>query len=238
MKTRISFRALPFLIPLLVFGSLPIARSAGAQTDAEITEAFKWYGTLGYPNTGKLPFVRVAEGIWYGEETGKPVTYRRYGFLVSSTDREFEVGFPDLSFARFIKTPAGVTGPKRIWYDPVDLELLARKRTGRAIGTDAFEAAHDGFAGPLELSYQIFVLSQAIAGRGNPELARKLFRSSHPENPGDTTFMDELLQPQLADRMARACVWETILKFDNVLVKRDVILDDYKSIVRRFPKAK
>jgi len=38
--------------------------------------------------------------------------------------------------------------------------------------------------------------------------------------------------------MARACVWETFLKFDNVLVKRDVILDDYKSIVRRFPKAK
>lgn len=222
----------------ILIGYVNLAPAAYSQSSvAEMVAAYEWFDTLNYPTISSLPFIQVAGGIWYGEETKAPVTHHRFGFLVKDEGEIFSVFFPDLTTETFRKSPPTVSGPRRVGYDLVDIKAWAKSRIS-LLNTPRWSVETKGdFEGLVDRSVQMFVVSRACAGAGNVSLGCELYKSVNDAASHSTEFSDNPSRAGLANRMALACIWTAILKFDDLKTTRAQILEDYKSVLTRFPQA-
>lgn len=90
-------------------------------------EVFRQLDQLDPLETTKLPFVKVATGLWskYGDDP--PSNHYRYGFLLSEKDGSFTVRFLDLTCDTLQSTPAGTAEHERVGHTPQDMAELARE---------------------------------------------------------------------------------------------------------------
>lgn len=148
---------------------------------ADEREFFAWWDRLGFPDVGRLPFVRVWTGSYSRTGDDDPVPATTQGFLVEEAGPRFRVFLTDLS--EFQGTAKEVEGRPwdRVGIDRVDLETFVRA------GLDGLEAqgpeipwfeksdpfgAHE-YALPNH-AFRIAVLARACAARGLDELAHRL----------------------------------------------------------------
>jgi hypothetical protein len=154
--------------------------AASPLTDAD-RAFFAWWDAHGFPDVGKLPFVKVWTGDWEGRGNDPPVPFVEAGFLLHEDATTFTAFLTNLQTVTLKPTP-GRDGPhERIGFDRADLAAYARDglavlaKEGPEIPwfrkSDPFGAHR--WAIPNQ-AFRIAVLGRALAARGFDDLARSL----------------------------------------------------------------
>jgi hypothetical protein len=211
--------------------------------EAERSEAFTWFGSLGFPDVKGRPFVRVATGRWYqaGDDTPRN-TYVR-GFLVEENGDRFTVVTLSLTTETFQGTPAEEVSYKRVGYEASDLA------TGAAAYLEALRTPPkdgEGDSRPLwginfHPRTEAFVLAWACWRAGLDKLAAGLFDHA-AKMPTGYGYMpnDPPTQPLrrlVADDLAHTEMWRAVVAFGDPAVSRAQLLERFERITKNYPNS-
>ena len=70
--------------------ALAVGTALGQPAEGEQAD-YAWFKSLGYPDLGKLPFVRIDTGAWRQTGSDPPVPLPDYGVLIEDRGKEFTV---------------------------------------------------------------------------------------------------------------------------------------------------
>lgn len=148
---------------LLLVGASLSAQDKDPKGDDQ-RKTYAWFRTLGYPDIGKLKFVRVYRGTWSRSGAQPPRAVPDYGFLLADDTDTFRVFLLDLNTETFRKSGLETEPHLRVAYGPASL--------------DAPEIVHSGYRSTQRVRQ--FVASYACAQRDMPEIAAKLWKHVGP----------------------------------------------------------
>ncbi|MCC6151977.1 MAG: hypothetical protein IT461_17135 [Planctomycetes bacterium] len=143
--------------------------------NAEVDAAFAWFDTLGFPNLGRLQFVKIATGGWTKHSSDDYEKDFAHGFLLSETPVRFRV----LSLTSLTEWDMEISGPDvpkqdTVYFTRERLEVFAREQLEwhRKLDNDTEWDARFKDIAPLRAQY--FVLARACDQAGFTVLAREL----------------------------------------------------------------
>lgn len=184
-----------------------IAAAAGEGLTDEESRTLRWFDSLGYPDLGKLPFVRFYGGAWQQVGNDPPEAVAEYGFLLSDdgkTVRIFTVGLATITLQ---PTGAGTPAHERVRYEKAPLDEYVRD--GLRHLANPPEEMWPSFPrepfGHLEyaprLWFRLLVFADACARQGHPALAHELLRVAETHEDFDGASEESVLA-QLREQVA------------------------------------
>ncbi len=196
-----SSRSARILAVLLLSAVVPgsSADDPPAPNDADLVAAKGWFDGLGFPDLGRLPFVRVYCGQWSQSGDAAPVARPIHGFLLGDEGPRFTVITAECFTTTFEKREPESSPWERVAYEPVDLIAAVKDALHRDAAADASPAAQFrsgrspwDAANPYGLDsawtgefHRTFVIARACEARGRADLALRLWnRIVHVEPPG------------------------------------------------------
>jgi hypothetical protein len=110
------------LIPWVLLTVLQESRGAILGPSAPQAEIFALIDRFDGTDTSRLPFVKVATGLWRQRgSSGEPEVHYRHGFLLSDNDGRFSVRFLDLTEATLTASRMATSEPSRVGFERISL---------------------------------------------------------------------------------------------------------------------
>src|SRR5262245_25426833 len=135
---------------------------------------YRWFDTLGFPDLGKCPLVRVTlqhpadpAGVGGGHE-------HYHGFLLDRDERTIRLLDYDLRQIRILTQPV----PGEPAYRVEVTELDVRRPAEAALGPQPADGPDPAVGPEFDTPLRLFVLARACAKRGHSELASRLYHRS------------------------------------------------------------
>ncbi len=155
-------------------------------SEEEEQQAYRWFDTLDFPDLAPCPFVKVATGLTFWKKDEPPRNTYCVGFLLSDEAGEFSVFSLDLRICKYRTTPPGTPEHAMVGHEEAHLaSLVGEYLKQQEEPTDRLTQALRSFAAHLGECADRFVLARACAGKGEAELAHRLWlhaQNKHAES--------------------------------------------------------
>jgi hypothetical protein len=239
---------------LLASGLLLPARQALADDSKEATYgdpwgAFRWFGTLGYPDVAKAKLAMVTKGQRVPNGATAPHTNCELGFLLSEEGNRFTVLSLTLQTMQYTKAPEPPKGEHHqlagdgAWFEPIDLVKVATATLSESRSADQLseinQVARLFFRSHTPESLRLFILAWACSRQGHEELAQSLFDRAKqiPEHGPAQRGPKRQLIERVKEELATIEMWEAMIAFSDPTVSRQALLDHLIEIMKRFPES-
>jgi hypothetical protein len=227
----VKFHQFAFTLAVL---TVPLRAS---DSSPEAVRCYEWFGTLGFPDVQKAPFVRYMNGCWIDYGKGRHQPWRQ-GFLLEDTKERFRILTLALEEVVLTKTKPGAAESEQVCWQKMefsdhasavlhDLRNPAEKEDG----------ARDRFGERLSHSAETFGIASAAWRRGLPDVSQDLF----DEAVKLARVPPAGFRTQLERNLGDAAMWRAVVAAGVDLhsglrrVSRKELVTMFENIVRRYP---
>jgi hypothetical protein len=233
---------LSLLAALVSLQQIDPGATQATSSPEERREAFRWFGTLGFPDVKDCPLVRVATGRWHRYGDDPPENTFVEGFLLAEHGDTFSVFTLALDTLTLQKTPDDTAAHERVGYEVLNLaeEAAASLRALReAARGKELDRIMGRFGERLRQRTEVFVLAWACWRHGLDDLAGELYeQAAHMPDYHPRPDQPKRTFPQVvAADLAHAHMWRAVLDFGEPEVSRPQLLEKFRHLVRHYPES-
>ena len=220
---------------LMALASGVLQKPLSAQLTESDQQVLDWYDGLQLHDYSMQPLVKVDTGWWSQSGNDPPKNRSIHAFLVDESGDEFSVMTLGLEKLTFKRTADGTPAHQKVNFQQTDLAEFAGQTASRIANEDPFDRFRNG--SKTSPAVELFVLARACEAHSLDEAAHDLLEESEKliNRSRDVSAPESKFQQKLAEDLAHAKTWMTVLKLDDAEIPWVEIQRDFAWIQKNFP---